>query len=151
MRRRDFLPALAAPLALAQTPDPVKRKGQFKQGVTRGVFGRGMSLEDSCREAAKLGIKGYDLIGPADWPTLKKYGLTPSMYPPGPGGNIPEALNRRENHDRIVTSMLAALDEAAANGVPNIITFSGNRKGMDDREGTDNCVAALNRMKAKAE
>ena len=57
MRRRDFFPALAAPLALAQTPDPVKRKGPFKQGVTRGVFGRGMSLEDSCREAAKLGIK----------------------------------------------------------------------------------------------
>ena len=92
MRRRDFFPALAAPLALAQTPEPVKRKGKLKQGVTRGVFGRGMSLEDSCKEAAKLGIVGYDLIGPADWPTLKKYGLTPTMYPPGPGGNIPEAI-----------------------------------------------------------
>src|SRR5215212_5889508 len=101
MRRRDFLPALAAPLALAQTPNPVKRKGPFKQGVTRGVFGRGMSLEDSCREAAKLGVTGYDLIGPADWPTLKKYGLTPTMYPGGPGGTIVSALNRRDNHDRL--------------------------------------------------
>ena len=87
MRRRDFLPALAAPLALAQTPEPVKRKGRIKQGVTRGVFGRGMSMEDCCREAARLGIKGYDLIGPQDWPTLKKYGLTPTMYPPPAGGN----------------------------------------------------------------
>jgi hydroxypyruvate isomerase len=37
------------------------------------------------------------------------------------------------------------------NGVPNVITFSGNRKGMDDKEGADNCVAFLNRVKAHAE
>jgi hydroxypyruvate isomerase len=151
MRRRDFFPALAAPLALAQTPDPVKRKGKFKQGVTRGVFGRGMSLEDSCREAAKLGITGYDLIGPADWPTLKKHGLTPTMYPPGPGGNIPDALNRKELHEKLEPLMHAAIDESKANGVPNIITFSGNRKGMDDRQGMDNCVAFLDKVKKHAE
>ena len=60
MRRRDFLPALAAPFALAQaqTPQPVKLKGRMKQGVTRGVFGRGMSLEDSCREAAESCRRG---------------------------------------------------------------------------------------------
>ena len=39
MRRRDFLPALAATAAAsAQTPAPVARKGRIKQGVTRGVF-----------------------------------------------------------------------------------------------------------------
>ena len=40
--------------------------------------------------------------------------------------------------------MRAAIDEAAANGVPNLITFSGNRSGMADAEGADNCVAFLN-------
>jgi len=149
MRRRDFLPALAASAAAAQTA--VERKGRLKQCVTRGVFGRSMSFEETCRVAADLGCKGYDLIGPADWPTLKKYGLIPTMYPPGPGGTIPDALNRKENHDRLEKAMHAAIDEAAANGVPNIITFSGNRKGMADAEGADNCVASLNRMKAHAE
>jgi hydroxypyruvate isomerase len=153
MRRRDFLPALAAPVALAQGgPDaPAARKGRLKQGVTRGVFAREMSLEDCCREAARLGVKGFDLIGPADWPTLKKYGLTPSMYPAGAGGSIPDALNRRENHDRIDKSLRPAIDESAANGVPNVITFSGNRRGMPDAEGADNCVAFLNQIKAHAE
>ena len=152
MRRRDFLPALATPLALsAQTPEPVKRKERIKQGVTRGVFGRGMSMDDCCREAARLGIKGFDLIGPQDWPTLKKYGLVPSMYPPGPGGTIPDALNRKENHEKLEASLRAGIDECAANGVPNIITFSGNRRGMDDREGADNCVDFLNKIKAHAE
>jgi hydroxypyruvate isomerase len=156
MRRRDFLPALATPVLLAQnqlaqTPQPVPRKGRIKQGVTRGVFARNTSMEDCCREAADAGIKGFDLIGPQDWPTLKKYGLTPSMYPPGPGGTIPVALNRKENHARLEASMHAALDESAANGVPNVITFSGNRMGMDDREGADNCVAFLDKIKAHAE
>jgi hydroxypyruvate isomerase len=147
-----MITGLAATAAMAQTsPAPVERKGRLKQSVTRGVFGRGVSLEDSCREAAKLGCKGFDLIGPADWPTLKKYGLVPAMYPPGPGGTIPEALNRTENHERLEKSLHAAIDEAASNGVPNIITFSGNRKGMDDRLGADNCVAFLNRVKAHAE
>jgi hydroxypyruvate isomerase len=149
MRRRDFLPALAASAAAAQTAEQSTRR--LKQCVTRGVFGRSMSFEETCRVAAGLGCKGYDLIGPADWPTLKKYGLIPTMYPPGPGGTIADALNRKENHDRLEKSLHAAIDEAAANSVPNIITFPGNRRGMADPEGADNCVASLNRIKAHAE
>ena len=108
-------------------------------------------MEDMCREASRLGIKGFDLIGPADWPTLKKFGLVPSMYPGGPGGTIPVALNRKENHDRLAALMHPAIDDAAANAVPNIICFSGNRNGMADAEGADNCVAFLNAIKAHAE
>ena len=166
MRRRDFLGAVTASLVAgasataAQTPASVPapaaapappRKGRIKQGITRGVFARGTSMEDMCRDAARLGIKGFDLIGPADWPTLKKYGLVPSMYPGGPGGTIQVALNRKENHERLAGLLHPAIDEAAANGVPNIITFSGNRNGMADAEGADNCVAFLNGVKAHAE
>jgi hydroxypyruvate isomerase len=158
MNRREFLGAVSTPLIVGhlefgqtQPAATETRKGKFKQGVTRGVFGRNANFEDSCREAAKLGIKGFDLIGPADWPTLKKHGLVPSMYPPGPGGTIPNALNRTENHAKLKPLMDAAIDEAAANGVPNIITFSGNRNGMADQEGADNCVAFLNTVKAHAE
>jgi len=151
MRRREFLPIMAASAAAAQTSPPAERKGRIKQCITRGVFPRDMSFEDTCKEAARLGIKGYDLQGPDNWPMLKKYGLLPTMYPPGPGGNIPEALNRKENHDRLEKLMHAAIDEAAANSVPNIITFSGNRRGMGDQEGADNCVTWLNRIKAHAE
>jgi hydroxypyruvate isomerase len=110
-----------------------------------------MSFEDTCREAARAGAKGYDLIGPNDWPTLKKYGLIPTMYPPGPGGNITDGINRAESHDALEKRMHAAIEESAANGVPNIIALSGTRKGMPDAEGADNCVAFFNRVKAHAE
>src|SRR6185369_2487002 len=96
IHRREMLPILTAPLAapsLFAQAAPVKRKGRIKQGITRGVFGRGtMTLDDMCREAARLGIQGFDLVEPKDWLTLKKYGLVSSMYPPGPGGSIPDAL-----------------------------------------------------------
>ncbi|MGD0669201.1 MAG: TIM barrel protein [Bryobacteraceae bacterium] len=149
MRRRDFLPAVALAAAAAQAPAP--RQGRLKQCVTRGVFARDMSFEDTCRTAARLGLKGYDLEGPEQWPMLKKYGLVPTMWPPGPGGTIANALNRTENHATLEKAMHQALDDAAANGVPSIITFSGNRKGMADTVGADNCVAFLNRVKAHAE
>ena len=170
MERREFLGALTAPLIVAgaspaqtpgQAPPPGQapaaastvappRKGRLKQGVTNGVFRPRTDFEDNCREAARLGIVAYDLIGPDRWPILKKYGLVPSMYS-GPGGTIADALNSKANHDRLRPLMHAAIDEAAANGVPNIITFSGNRKGMADAEGADNCVAFLDTVKAHAE
>jgi hydroxypyruvate isomerase len=156
MKRRSFLPAMAsAAITLAaqdSTLAPAKRKGRLKQGVTAGVFrGRQMSMDDMCREAANLGIYGFDLVKPEDWPILKRYGLVPTMMPPPFGGTIPDALNRTENHDRIEKTLREAIDVAAASGCPNVITFSGNRRGMADDLGADNCVAFLNKVKAQAE
>jgi hydroxypyruvate isomerase len=158
MRRRDLLLSLVTvPIALSEAPvlraqqAAARLRGRIRQGVTQGVFARGTSLEDGCREASRLGIVAFDLIGPNDWPTLRKHGLVPSMYPLGPGGTIADALNRKENHVRIEQSLRAAIDEAARANVPNIITFSGNRRGMADTEGADNCVAFLNAIKAHAE
>ena len=151
MLRREFVAAIAVGTAAAEAPQEVQRKGRLRQCVTRGVFAPSMAFEETCKQAARLGCKGYDLIGPDQWPTLKKYGLTPTMYPSGAGGTIPDALNRVENHARIEVSMSAAIDASAAVGAPNVITFSGNRRGMSDAEGADNCVAFLNRIKAHAE
>jgi hydroxypyruvate isomerase len=156
MKRRGFLPAIAsAAIALGAqdlAPAPAKRKGRLKQGVTAGVFrGKQMSMDDMCREAANLGIYGFDLVKPEDWSILKKYGLVPTMMPPPFGGTIPDALNRTENHDRIEKTLREAIDIAAAAGCPNVITFSGNRRGMSDDLGADNCVTFLNKVKAQAE
>ncbi len=36
-----------------------------------------MSMDDMCREAAKLGIYGFDLVKPEDWPTLEEIWYCP--------------------------------------------------------------------------
>jgi hydroxypyruvate isomerase len=158
MRRRHFVTAIASAAAFGQQASlaqpvspPVVRKGRLKQGVTKGVFASSMTLDDMAREAARQGCQGFDLIEPADWPTLKKHGLLPTMYPPGPGGTISDALNRTENHARLEKLMHDALELSAANGAPNVITFSGNRRGMSDTEGASNCVTFLDKVKAHAE
>ncbi len=152
MTRRSFIPALSAStLVFAQDTAP-GRSGRLKQGVTKGVFkGVEMSLDDMCREAAKLGIYGFDLIDPKDWPTLKKHGLVPTMTPPPYAGTIPDGINRQENHDRLEKTTREIIDLAAAGGCPNVITLSGNRRGMPDEEGAANAVLFLNKVKAQAE
>jgi hydroxypyruvate isomerase len=151
MRRRDFVTALAAAsAAAAQTSTPaVERKGRLKQSVMRVNFDPKMPFEDMCREAARLGAKGFDLVGANDWPTLKKYGLTPTMVN-GPA-SFKDGLIRPEFHDALEKSMGAAIDQASAGGAPNVITVGGQRRGMSYAEGADNCVAFFNRIKARAE
>ncbi len=156
MTRRTFLPVLASASALVPGALPQSNqnapKGRLKQSVTRGVFrGREMTLDDMCRESARLGIYGFDLIAPKDWPTLKKYGLTPTMTPSPYGGTISDGINNKENHERLEKSIREGIDLAAGAGCPNVITLSGTRRGMPDEEGADNCVLFLNKVKGQAE
>lgn len=156
MHRRDFLAAAVAAtgVAAAQTqpaaPPATPRKDRIHQCAMRVNFGPKMAFDDMCREAARLGIKGFDLIGVRDWPTLRKYGLIPTMGPTG-GVTMEDGLIRKELHDKLEKSMSATIDQCAANGCPNMITVGGQRKGMSYEEGADNCVAMLNRVKARAE
>ena len=140
MTRRVFVPSLAA----AQ----IARKGRLKQSACRWCY-KQISLEDLAREGARLGLKGIDLINPDEWPVVKKYGLTPTMVPGA--GTIPDGLNRKENHAKLEAQFRENIPRAAAAGVPNVITFSGNRRGQPDAEGLENCVIGLNRVKKLAE
>ncbi len=135
-------------VAQTQTPPPAGN-GRLKQSVSRWCYPK-QSLDDLCREAVRIGLKGIDLVTPEEWPTIQKYGLVPSMTAKG-AGTIPDAWNRLESHDRLEQEMRQSITTAAAAKVPNVITFSGNRKGMPDAEGLANCVTGLNRVKKFAE
>jgi len=131
------------------TGEKLQLKGRLKQSVARWCYDK-ISLDQLAREGAAMGLKGIDLLGPKDWETVKKYGLVPTMMMPG-GGTIPDGINRKENHDKIEQELKERIPLAAAAGVPNIITFSGNRRGLSDAEGLENCVIGLNRVKGLAE
>jgi hydroxypyruvate isomerase len=123
-------------------------KGRLKQSACRWCY-RQTSLEDLVRQGAAMGLKGIDLTAPEDWPIIKKYGLIPTMVTGG--GTIADGLNRKENHDKIEAEFRQNIPRAAVNGIPNVITFSGNRRGLPDSEGIENCVIGLNRIKGLAE
>jgi hydroxypyruvate isomerase len=119
-------------------------KGNIKHSVCKWCYG-GIPLEEFCASAKQMGIESVELLEVGDFPTLKKHGLVCAMVSGVPGG-IGDGLNRKENHDRIVKFFEATTPTVAEYGYPNIIVFSGNRKGMSDEEGLANCAEGLKRI-----
>jgi hydroxypyruvate isomerase len=156
IRRRNFLATLGGLTAvsiLGATPAVARaepRKGRVKQAVCRGVFhGLDLDLDGQCREAARLGSWGIDLVGPNDFPVLKKYGLIPTMVN-GPS-SIKNGVNDKKNHAEMQRHFEETIKAAAAAGAPNVIVLAGDRKGISDEEGLENTVLFLNQLKALAE
>ncbi|HEY2546479.1 MAG TPA: TIM barrel protein [Candidatus Acidoferrum sp.] len=136
-------------MSSAQQTAPIKRKGQIKQSVSRWCYEK-IPLDDLCAYAAQIGLKAIDLLGPEEYEVPGRHGLICSMAYAG-GGDIPNALNRVENHAKIEEGFRKNIPLAAKAGMPNVITFSGNRAGMSDEEGAKNCIIGLNRVKKIAE
>jgi len=137
--------AALASVALAKTAG---HAGRLKQSVARWCYQK-TSLDELARAGADMGLSGIDLIGHEEWPVVQKYGLVPAMTPGA--GDIPNAWNRKENHAALEKEMRENIERAAAAKVPNVITFSGNRRGLADDIGKENCIIGLKRVKRMAE
>jgi hydroxypyruvate isomerase len=140
----------SAPATLAGNALPVtQRKGRIRQSASRWCY-QHIPLDELCEKGSAMGLKAIDLLNEDEWEVPRRYGLICSMgY--GGGGEIKSALNRVENHAKIEEAFRKSIPKAAKLGVPNVITFSGNREGMSDDEGAKNCVLGLNRVKKIAE
>ena len=127
--------------------------GKIKQSVCLWCYDgfmkrEKMDVDTFAAACAAMGIKSIELVRPDQWPTLKKHGLICAMTP---SHSIPKGLNRTENHDACLASIRKSIDATADAGFPNVITLSGNREGLDDQQGLDNCVAALKKIAPYAE
>ena len=154
--RRQFLGLIGSATAFSivgvatSTARAEVRKGRLRQAVCRGVFkGADLDLEGQCRVAARLGAYGIDLVGPEDFPVLKKNELIPTMV--RGGSTIKEGINDKKNHSTIDPKMREAIKAAAAAGAPNVIVLAGDRKGLPDEQGLENSALFLNNIKTLAE
>lgn len=142
---------LAATGAAAQGGGRAVKNGRLKQSVCRWCYQR-IPLDEFCKGVAEIGLTAVDLLQPDEWDVAARHGLMCSTgYPGQGGGSIVDGLNNRGLHDQIVRTFEAALPRAKKMGVPNLITFFGNRKGMPDGEAIDNCVNVLGRLRPMAE
>jgi hydroxypyruvate isomerase len=122
--------------------------GRLKQSAARWCYSK-IAIDDLCRQAKEIGLVALDLIDEKDWPVLQRHGLVAAMV--SGAGTIPNGWNRVENHEKLDAEMRQNIQKAAAAKLPNVITFSGNRRGMSDDEGKTNTIAGLNRVKKYAE
>jgi hydroxypyruvate isomerase len=137
------LPAFPASL------DNAARKRRIRQSVCQWCYPH-IPHDQLAEYAARIGLRGIDLLQPDEYEIPRRYGIVCSMGYAG-GGDIGKALNRVENHGAIEQAFRTNIPRAEKAGVPNVITFSGNRAGMSDDEGARNTIAGLNRVKRIAE
>ncbi|MCL4213686.1 MAG: TIM barrel protein [Gemmatimonadales bacterium] len=120
----------------------------YRQSVARWCFSR-MPLDELCREARRIGLSAIDLLGENEWEVPRAHGLVCAVAN-GPGP-IPDGWNRPDLHDKLVAESERLLPLVARAGVPQMIVFSGNRRGMSDGDGIANCAAGLRRIMPAAE
>ncbi|WP_316794911.1 hydroxypyruvate isomerase family protein [Pedobacter agri] len=124
-------------------------KGNINHSVCRWCFYT-LNMETLCIEAKKIGIKGIDLVGPKDWPILKKHGLESTMCN-GAEINLVDGFNDETFHQTLIKNYSNMIPLVAAAGYKNLICFSGNRRGKDDETGWNNCVKGLKQILPLAE
>jgi hydroxypyruvate isomerase len=154
--RRAALKTGLAATAMVSLPEMMSgedvapaRKNRIHQSACQWCY-KDIPLDQLCAYAAKIGLKGIDLLTVEQFEVPRRYGLICTMGYAG-GGTIPDALNRTENHAAIEAAFRTNIPLAAKAGVPSVITFSGTRRGMSDDEGARNAIAGLNRVKKIAE
>lgn len=131
-------------LAAADAAAGSALKGRINHSVCKWCYPK-LSLEDLCKAGKQMGLSSIELLEVKDFETLKRYDLSCAMVSGVPGG-IETGLNRLENHDKIVAFYEEVAPKVAAAGFKNIICFSGNRKGMSEEQGLENCAIGLKRV-----
>jgi hydroxypyruvate isomerase len=140
------LGALAAS-SLQAADEPRKSNGNIKQSVCAWCYR--MPVEKLAEEAKKIGLQSVELLGYDDIKKVKAIGLTCAVM--RSACPIGDGLNRKENHDKTIKQLEADIDFAVAENIPNVLCMSGNRRGMADDEGMENCATALKRVMKLAE
>lgn len=120
----------------------------FKHSVCRWPYGS-KSLDELCEAAVDIGIQSIELLNPEDFDTIKGYGLTCAMANSVPL-SLTEGFNDPSLHAQLQKDYEALIPVVAEAGFKNIICFSGNRNGLDDDIGLENCAVGLEPVVKKA-
>jgi len=168
MQRRTFIMTTGKSAAIAaataslatrlEAADAASNNSRINHSVCRWCY-NSIQLEDLCIAGKEIGLKSVELLMPDDLPVIQKHGLVCAMvsFPTGTTkdgikvGGITKAFNRLEHHDTLVSIYEPHLKAAAAAGAKQVICFSGNREGMSDEEGLENCATGLKRLMPLAE
>ena len=155
LTRREVIQSLAAGFALAALPRtgsaaeaPSAGTGGFRHSVCKWCY-RDIPLAEFAAAVKEFGLESVELLNPADWPVVQKLGLTCAMA--NGTTTIPKGFNRLEHHAGYVASMTERIRQCADAGIPNVIVFSGNRDGMSDEQGLENCAIGLKQIVGEAE
>jgi hydroxypyruvate isomerase len=165
--RRNFMSLAAKSTAFAAMAASMQRRlyaedqaggGGIKHSVCKWCY-RQNSIEEIAIAGKAFGLSSIELLDPDQIKSAQSHGLTCALVNAPTGktdkgvqvGGIPKAFNRKEYHDTLVEIYTKRIEQTAALGLTNLICFSGNRDGMDDEEGLQNCAQGIKRLLPVAE
>ncbi|MFK7779121.1 MAG: TIM barrel protein [Gimesia sp.] len=123
-------------------------KGNINQSVVHWCFKKYWNIEQTAQIAAQLGIKSVELTPPENWKTLQKHGLTCAI---ASSHGFKVGFNNPKHWDQCIELLRKRIDDCAAGGVKNVITFTGMRDGISDDVGAKNCIAGFKKIIGYAE
>ena len=123
-------------------------KQTFSHSVCRWPYNN-RSLEELCEAAVDIGIDSIELINPEDFEIIKSYGLTCAMVNQVPL-SLTDGFNNPSLHEKLLKEYEALFPKVADAGFTNVICFSGNRNGLSDEQGLENCAMGLEPVVKKA-
>ncbi len=160
MKRRTFITSAATASAGVMATPPLwsgtdrsasyqELKGNIHHSACYWCYGS-IPLERFLADLNSLGVKAIDLVGPEDWPLLKKYGIHASMCW-GAEINLTDGWCDPRFHPQLIENYSAMIPKVAQAGYTNLICFSGSRRGMDDEEGLQHAASGLKQVLSLAE
>jgi hydroxypyruvate isomerase len=150
MNRKQALKSIAAgatgvfalpEMVNAMNALPAELKNNINHSVCQWCYGS-IPLEDLAKAAKEIGLKSIELLGPDQWATVIKHGLTCAMaYVTDLGLN--KGFNDPALHEKFLKDFTTNIPKAADAGLKSVICFSGNANGLSYEQGLENCAKGL--------
>jgi len=169
MKRRDAIESLAASFAAVSigacstktnlieesmkkeefTSKKDKLKGNINHSVCKWCY-NSTPLEALAEACQEIGMGSIELLNPSQWGIIENYNLRCAISNGSPLG-ITKGFNDTQNHGQLFKDLKDLIPLAADSGIKQIICFSGNRNGMADDVGMENCAVGLEPLVKLAE
>jgi len=107
-------------------------------------------LKKALKQLKAAGVMAMDLLGPKQWPALKKLGMHCSMCN-GAEINLIDGWNDLTNHNILIKNYTDMIPLVAKAGYQNLICFSGNTRKLTAEIGLANCIKGLQQILPLAE
>ena len=111
---------------------------------------RSIPLEEFADQCKDIGIQSIELLSPQDWDVVLSRGMKCAISNGSPLG-ISRGFNDPQYHEQLHKDIIPIISQAAEKGIPQIITFSGNRGNISDEDGLENCARGLDKIVKEAE
>ena len=113
----------------------------YKHSVCRWTYSA-VPLEKLCEVAIELNIDSIELLNPPDIRKVQQKGLSCAVANSVPL-SLTDGFNNPNYHAKLQQEYSQLIPVLADLGIQNLICFSGNRQGIGDQQGMEQCATGL--------